>query len=39
ADPRDPTSAARMNERVRRREPFLPLAPSCLAPRAERPGH
>ncbi|MEU1391265.1 MULTISPECIES: carbamoyltransferase C-terminal domain-containing protein [unclassified Nonomuraea] len=34
ADPRDPTSAARMNERVRRREPFLPLAPSCLAERS-----
>ncbi|MEU5868437.1 carbamoyltransferase C-terminal domain-containing protein [Nonomuraea sp. NPDC047529] len=34
ADPRDPTSATRMNERVRRREPFLPLASSCLAERS-----
>jgi carbamoyltransferase len=34
ADPRDPESKARMNEKVKHREPFRPFAPSCLAERA-----
>ena len=34
ADPRDPDSKARMNEKVKHREPFRPFAPSCLAERS-----
>ncbi|RSN12490.1 carbamoyl transferase [Nonomuraea sp. WAC 01424] len=34
ADPRDPASRTRMNERVKHREAFRPCAPSCLAERA-----
>lgn len=34
ADPRDPESKVRMNEKVKHREPFRPFAPSCLAERA-----
>jgi len=34
ADPRDPLSKARMNERVKHREAFRPFAPSCLAEHA-----
>ncbi|NUT46165.1 MAG: carbamoyl transferase [Saccharothrix sp.] len=34
ADPRDPESKTRMNEKVKHREPFRPFAPSCLAERA-----
>ncbi len=34
ADPRDPESKARMNEKVKHREPFRPFAPSCLVERA-----
>lgn len=34
ADPRDPESKARMNEKVKHREPFRPFAPSCLEERA-----
>lgn len=34
ADPRDPRSKARMNEKVKHREAFRPFAPSCLADRA-----
>ena len=34
ADPRDPDSRTRMNEKVKHREPFRPFAPSCLAERA-----
>jgi carbamoyltransferase len=34
ADPRDPASKVRMNEKVKHREPFRPFAPSCLAERA-----
>lgn len=35
ADPRDPESKSRMNEKVKHREPFRPFAPSCLVERAE----
>ena len=35
ADPRDPESKTRMNEKVKHREPFRPFAPSCLAERAD----
>jgi carbamoyltransferase len=34
ADPRDAGSKARMNEKVKHREPFRPFAPSCLVERA-----
>ncbi|HEX6869473.1 MAG TPA: carbamoyltransferase C-terminal domain-containing protein [Micromonosporaceae bacterium] len=34
ADPRDPQSKARMNEKVKHREAFRPFAPSCLEERA-----
>ncbi|WP_325052820.1 carbamoyltransferase C-terminal domain-containing protein [Kribbella turkmenica] len=34
ADPRDPQSKARMNEKVKHREAFRPFAPSCLVERA-----
>ncbi|MGH3624240.1 MAG: carbamoyltransferase family protein, partial [Sciscionella sp.] len=34
ADPRDPESKTRMNEKVKHREAFRPFAPSCLAERA-----
>jgi len=34
ADPRDPESKTRMNEKVKHREPFRPFAPSCLAERS-----
>jgi carbamoyltransferase len=34
ADPRAPESRARMNLKVKHREPFRPFAPSCLAERA-----
>jgi len=34
ADPRDPQSKARMNEKVKHREPFRPFAPSCLEERS-----
>jgi carbamoyltransferase len=34
ADPRDPESKARLNEKVKHREPFRPFAPSCLVERA-----
>jgi carbamoyltransferase len=34
ADPRDPESKSRMNEKVKHREPFRPFAPSCLVERA-----
>lgn len=34
ADPRDPQSKARLNEKVKHREPFRPFAPSCLVERA-----
>jgi carbamoyltransferase len=34
ADPRDPESKTRMNEKVKHREAFRPFAPSCLADRA-----
>lgn len=34
ADPRNPTSKARLNEKVKHREPFRPFAPSCLAERS-----
>lgn len=34
ADPRDPESKARLNEKVKHREPFRPFAPSCLAQRS-----
>lgn len=34
ADPRDPESKTRMNEKVKHREPFRPFAPSCLVERA-----
>jgi carbamoyltransferase len=34
ADPRDPESKARMNEKVKHREPFRPFAPSCLVERS-----
>ncbi|MBV9172920.1 MAG: carbamoyltransferase [Chloroflexi bacterium] len=30
ADPRDPTSKARLNEKIKHREPFRPFAPSVL---------
>lgn len=34
ADPRDPESKTRMNEKVKHREAFRPFAPSCLVERA-----
>ncbi len=34
ADPRDPESKTRMNEKVKHREAFRPFAPSCLAEKA-----
>ncbi|MFI6318242.1 carbamoyltransferase [Nonomuraea sp. NPDC050556] len=34
ADSRDPSSKARMNEKVKHREPFRPFAPSCLEERS-----
>lgn len=34
ADPRDPNMPDRVNERVKRREPFRPFAPAVLAERA-----
>ena len=34
ADPRDADSKARMNEKVKHREPFRPFAPSCLVERS-----
>jgi len=34
ADPRDPASCDRVNERVKHREPYRPFAPSVLAERA-----
>ncbi len=34
ADPRDPESKTRMNEKVKHREAFRPFAPSCLAERS-----
>jgi len=35
ADPRDPESTSRLNEKVKHREPFRPFAPSCLVERAD----
>jgi carbamoyltransferase len=34
ADPRDPDSKARLNEKIKHREPFRPFAPSVLLERA-----
>lgn len=34
ADPRDPESKTRLNEKVKHREPFRPFAPSCLVERS-----
>jgi len=34
ADPRDPESKPRLNEKIKHREPFRPFAPSVLAERA-----
>src|SRR6266536_2297959 len=34
ADPRDPESKARLNEKIKHREPFRPFAPSVLRERA-----
>jgi carbamoyltransferase len=34
ADPRDPASKARLNEKIKHREPFRPFAPSVLLERA-----
>ncbi len=34
ADPRDPASKTRMNEKVKHREAFRPFAPSCLEERS-----
>jgi carbamoyltransferase len=34
ADPRDPQSKPRLNEKIKHREPFRPFAPSVLAERA-----
>jgi carbamoyltransferase len=34
ADPRDPLSKPRLNEKIKHREPFRPFAPSVLAERA-----